>query len=138
MCRPSTPPKRAGSSVPASSSVPKSGYCWKPTRRRRAPPPARRSRPAGPPARGLDAIYHPPDILQVGQLIQLAQPTRYGRSLPGGTAPTMYSETTRSIKVTVQPFYLEQHSSPDDDHYVWAYHVRIENVGAETVQLRNR
>src|SRR5947199_8036259 len=50
----------------------------------------------------------------------------------------MYSETTRSIKVTVQPFYLEQHSSPDDSHYVWAYHVRIENVGAETVQLRNR
>ena len=24
----------------------------------------------------------------------------------------MYSETTRSITVTVRPFYLEQHSSP--------------------------
>jgi ApaG protein len=50
----------------------------------------------------------------------------------------MYSETTRSIKITVRPFYLEQHSSPDDGHYVWAYHVRIENCGDETVQLRNR
>jgi len=50
----------------------------------------------------------------------------------------MYSETTRSIKVTVRPFYLEQHSSPTEDHYVWAYHVRIENEGGETVQLRNR
>src|SRR5579864_5958021 len=50
----------------------------------------------------------------------------------------MYSETTRSIKITVRPFYLEQHSSPDDGHYVWAYHVRIENHGGETVQLRNR
>jgi ApaG protein len=50
----------------------------------------------------------------------------------------MYSETTRSIKITVRPFYLEQHSSPADNHYVWAYHVRIENEGAETVQLRNR
>jgi ApaG protein len=50
----------------------------------------------------------------------------------------MYSETTRSIKVTVQPFYLEQHSSPNENHYVWAYHVRIENLGDETVQLRNR
>jgi ApaG protein len=50
----------------------------------------------------------------------------------------MYSETTRAIKITVRPFYLEQHSSPDDNRYVWAYHVRIENVGAETVQLRNR
>src|SRR4029079_1954631 len=48
----------------------------------------------------------------------------------------MYSETTRSIKVTVRPFYLEQHSSPSENHYVWAYHVRIENGGNETVQLR--
>src|SRR5260221_4757260 len=43
-----------------------------------------------------------------------------------------------SIKVTVWPSYLEQPSSPADNHYVWAYHVRIENEGAETVQLRNR
>jgi ApaG protein len=50
----------------------------------------------------------------------------------------MYSETTRAIKVTVRPFYLEQHSSPAESRYVWAYHVRIENTGSETVQLRNR
>jgi len=50
----------------------------------------------------------------------------------------MYSETTRSINVTVQPFYLEDRSSPAEDRYVWAYHVRIENRGQETVQLRNR
>lgn len=50
----------------------------------------------------------------------------------------MYSKTTRSIKVTVRPFYLDQHSSPDEHRYVWAYHVRIENEGDQTVQLRNR
>ncbi|HXP30692.1 MAG TPA: Co2+/Mg2+ efflux protein ApaG [Stellaceae bacterium] len=50
----------------------------------------------------------------------------------------MYSETTRSIKVTVKPIYLEDQSSPADNHYVWAYHVRIENRGRETVQLRRR
>ena len=50
----------------------------------------------------------------------------------------MYSEITRAIKVTVRPFYLDQHSSPAENHYVWAYHVRIENEGPETVQLRNR
>jgi len=50
----------------------------------------------------------------------------------------MYTETTRSITITVRPVYLEEHSSPADDHYVWAYHVRIENCGDETVQLRNR
>jgi ApaG protein len=52
--------------------------------------------------------------------------------------PAMYTETTRAIKITVRPFYLEQHSSPADSQYVWAYHVQIENCGAETVQLRNR
>jgi len=50
----------------------------------------------------------------------------------------MYSETTRSIRVTVKPSYLEDRSSPSEDRYVWAYHVRIENRGKETVQLRNR
>ncbi|MEE8499723.1 MAG: Co2+/Mg2+ efflux protein ApaG [Kiloniellales bacterium] len=50
----------------------------------------------------------------------------------------MYHETTRSIRVTVEPFYLEDQSSPSDGHYVWAYQVRIENHGDETVQLLNR
>lgn len=50
----------------------------------------------------------------------------------------MYSETTRSIQVTVQPIYLEDQSAPDEQRFVWAYHVRIENRGPETVQLRTR
>ena len=55
-----------------------------------------------------------------------------------GKTSAMYSETTRSIKVTVRPFYLDQQSAPAEDRYVWAYHVRIENEGGQTVQLRNR
>ena len=50
----------------------------------------------------------------------------------------MYEKTTNSIRVTVKPYFLEEQSSPGDGHYVWAYHVRIENAGSETVQLRNR
>jgi ApaG protein len=50
----------------------------------------------------------------------------------------MYSETTRSIRVTVEPIYLEEQSSPTESRYVWAYHVRIDNLGAERVQLRSR
>jgi ApaG protein len=50
----------------------------------------------------------------------------------------MYSQTTRGITVTVKPFYLEDQSSPADNHYVWAYRVRIENGGGETVQLLRR
>jgi len=50
----------------------------------------------------------------------------------------MYSETTNSIKVTVRPLYLADQSQPERSHYVWAYFVRIENLGRQTVQLRSR
>ena len=51
---------------------------------------------------------------------------------------SMYSEITRDIRITVEPVYLEDQSSPQENHFVWAYHVRIENTGRETVQLRTR
>lgn len=50
----------------------------------------------------------------------------------------MYEQTTNGVKVTVKPIYLEDQSSPGDDHYVWAYHVTIENQSADRVQLINR
>lgn len=50
----------------------------------------------------------------------------------------MYSETTRSIAITVKPIYLEDQSAPEDNRFVWAYHIRIENNGANAVQLLNR
>ena len=50
----------------------------------------------------------------------------------------LYLAVTRDIKVAVRPFYLEDQSSPTENHYVWAYHVEIENAGADTVQLRTR
>jgi ApaG protein len=50
----------------------------------------------------------------------------------------MYEKTTRAITITVQPFYLDEQSSPDEERYVWAYKVNIENGGGETVKLLNR
>jgi ApaG protein len=50
----------------------------------------------------------------------------------------MYTQTTRSITITVMPTYLDDQSSPEESHYVWKYHIRIENHGDDTVQLRNR
>ena len=50
----------------------------------------------------------------------------------------LYLAVTRDIKVVVRPFYLEDQSSPIENHYVWAYHVEIENEGADTVKLRTR
>ena len=50
----------------------------------------------------------------------------------------MYSKTTKKINITVNPFYLEDQSEPNNNHYVWAYKVTINNNGKETVQLKNR
>lgn len=50
----------------------------------------------------------------------------------------MYTSVTRNIRVTVEPAFLEDQSSAPDDHYVWAYQVKIENCGNEPVQLINR
>ena len=49
-----------------------------------------------------------------------------------------YAATTRHIRVTVEPTYLDDKSAPGDGHFVWAYEVTIENMGAETVQLLGR
>lgn len=49
-----------------------------------------------------------------------------------------YKETTQAITVTVEPRYLPQQSDPDQAQYVWAYQVRIENGGSQTVQLMSR
>lgn len=49
-----------------------------------------------------------------------------------------YARTTRSITVTVEPFYLDEQSSPEENHFVWAYHVRIQNHSEQTVQLLTR
>ncbi|HYD30282.1 MAG TPA: Co2+/Mg2+ efflux protein ApaG [Azospirillaceae bacterium] len=50
----------------------------------------------------------------------------------------MYTQVTRFIRVTVQPTFLEDQSSPAESHFVWAYTIRVENIGDETVQLRTR
>ena len=41
----------------------------------------------------------------------------------------VYSATTRSIRVSVQPVFLEDQSEPDQGRFVWAYRVQIENGG---------
>lgn len=50
----------------------------------------------------------------------------------------MYSETTRNIRVSVEPEFLDQESTPENGEFLWAYHIEIENRGSETVQLRTR
>ena len=50
----------------------------------------------------------------------------------------MYEMTTQLIQVIVEPIYLEDQSEPDENRFVWAYHIRIENLGSQTIQLLNR
>jgi ApaG protein len=50
----------------------------------------------------------------------------------------MYEKVTEGICISVRPFYLEEQSAPDEDKFVWAYRVNIENKSDETVQLMNR
>jgi ApaG protein len=51
---------------------------------------------------------------------------------------TMYRAITRNIEVRVEPFYLEDQSSPEQGRYVWAYRVTIDNRSDEWVQLLSR
>ncbi len=50
----------------------------------------------------------------------------------------MYMQDTDGIEVTVKPIYLEEQSQPGEQHYVWAYHIHIENKSDHTVQLLKR
>ena len=50
----------------------------------------------------------------------------------------MYMQKTKNLTVTVVPEFLEEHSRPEDSHFVWAYHITIANEGDGRVQLLNR
>ena len=49
-----------------------------------------------------------------------------------------YETITRGIRITVEPDFLEEESEPAEDHYVWAYTVRIDNASDEVVTLQGR
>ncbi len=49
-----------------------------------------------------------------------------------------YEETTRNIRIAVEPAFLDEQSEPDENRYLWSYHITIENKGGETVQLLSR
>jgi ApaG protein len=65
-----------------------------------------------------------------------AQPPRQNR--PAGNARTDYSRTTRDVNVSVRSVFLADQSQPEENHFVWAYRVKIENQGSEPIQLLRR
>lgn len=52
--------------------------------------------------------------------------------------PPFFYQITNGIRVTVRPLYLRDQSEPSGQHFVFAYFIRIENVGAEPARLMSR
>lgn len=50
----------------------------------------------------------------------------------------MYIERTNDIVVEVQPSYLAEHSDPELKQYLFAYRVKITNLGTQSVVLQRR
>ena len=48
------------------------------------------------------------------------------------------SQTTENVEVEAESFFLEDHSDPDENHFIFAYKIRIKNHGSQTVQLLSR
>lgn len=54
------------------------------------------------------------------------------------TQRAFFHRETNGIRVTVRPLYLGNQSRPAQHHFVFAYFVRIENIGRQAVQLLTR
>ncbi len=50
----------------------------------------------------------------------------------------MSNTLTRGVRVIVEPQYVPEQSDPDEQHYVFAYHITIRNEGERAVQLLSR
>lgn len=49
-----------------------------------------------------------------------------------------YRAITDSIEVSVEPYYLDDESKPEDNEFIWAYLVEIHNGSDKPVQLKRR
>lgn len=50
----------------------------------------------------------------------------------------MYEAISNRFRITVRPQFLTGQSKPEEDKFVWAYTITIENLGQETAQLISR
>lgn len=54
------------------------------------------------------------------------------------TKRAFFYKESAGIRITVRPAFLPDQSSPELGQFVFAYHIRIENVGTAAAQLRSR
>ena len=50
----------------------------------------------------------------------------------------MEEAITKGVQVKVESFYMENHSLPEENHYVFAYRIRLKNLSQRTVKLLRR
>ena len=50
----------------------------------------------------------------------------------------MYSKKTNDVTVSVTPYFLDDQSSPQENHFVWAYKVNITNSGSTSIKVNHR
>jgi len=50
----------------------------------------------------------------------------------------MATQITDGVKVSVETVYQSEYSNPDNDHFMFAYHITIENLGQHSIQLLRR
>lgn len=50
----------------------------------------------------------------------------------------MVTKITEGVKVSVETIYQPEYSNPVNEHFMFAYRVKIENMGEYTVQLMSR
>lgn len=50
----------------------------------------------------------------------------------------MYTKITENIQVTVTPIFLDDETNVENCHFVWAYHIKIENLSNMKVKLISR
>ena len=53
-------------------------------------------------------------------------------------APSFFYKQTDGMRITVRPLYMRDQSRPAFGQFVFAYFVRIENVGDQAAQLLSR
>lgn len=50
----------------------------------------------------------------------------------------MSDTVTKGIRIQVRSVFVPERSAPREQHFFFAYHVRISNEGSETAQLQSR
>jgi ApaG protein len=82
----------------------------------------------------------PPPLVRAGALVCNLPPIRRQGLLPPSPHPeTPMAESKKyEISVSARPQYVGAQSAPEDDRYVFAYTITIENVGTVAAQLISR